>query len=330
MPTLAEPCALLDGAAARMAVAGGRAVWLQGGPLAFALVREGGRLRPADPARDARLATPPPPFAGLPSVRPLVMGVLNVTPDSFSDGGRHLDARAAIAAGEAMREAGADILDIGGESTRPGAEPVSPEEEQRRVLPVIRALAAGGAVSVDTRHAATMRAALAAGARIVNDVTALRHDPDAARVVAEAGAPVILMHMRGDPTRMAALASYADAPAEVAAELADSLARAEAAGIPRGRIALDPGIGFAKDASHNLAILARLPLLAGLGCWIALGASRKRFIGVATGVVEPAARLHGSLAAALHAASQGARILRVHDVAATVHALRVWRAAAEG
>jgi dihydropteroate synthase len=330
MPDIAEPCALLDGAAAREAVAAGRALWLQGGPLAFALVREAGLVRAPDPARDGRFAAAPPPFAGLPTDRPLVMGILNVTPDSFSDGTLHLDARAAIAAGQAMRAAGVDILDIGGESTRPGAEPVPPEEEQRRILPVIAALAPGGPVSVDTRHAATMRAALAAGARIVNDVTALRHDPDAARVVAEAGAPVILMHMRGEPSGMNDLAQYQDAPAEVAAELADALARAEAAGVARGNIALDPGLGFAKDAPHNLAILARLPLFAGLGCWLALGASRKRFIGSATGVTEAAARVHGSVAAALHAAAHGARILRVHDVAATAQALRVWRAAAQG
>jgi dihydropteroate synthase len=293
-------------------------------------VREAGAIRPADPQREARFAAAPPPFAGLPHDRPLVMGILNVTPDSFSDGGVHLDARAAIAAGEAMREAGADILDIGGESTRPGAEPVPPEEEQRRILPVIRALAPGGVLSVDTRHAATMRTALAAGARIVNDVTALRHDPGAARTIAEAGAPVILMHMRGEPAEMDALARYDDAPLEVAAELAASLARAEAAGVARQNIALDPGLGFAKDSAHNLAILARLPLFAGLGCWLALGASRKRFIGTASGVAEPSERVHGSLAAALHAAAHGARILRVHDVAATAQALRVWRAAAEG
>jgi dihydropteroate synthase len=257
------------------------------------------------------------------------MGVLNVTPDSFSDGGRHLDPARAIAAGLAMAEAGAALVDVGGETTRPRAAPTPPEEERRRILPVIRALAAHGvAVSVDTRNAATMAAALDAGARVVNDVSALAHDPDAARVVAGAGCPVVLMHMRGTPATMHEHASYADVAQEVARELALSIEAAEAAGIARAAIAIDPGIGFAKMAADNLALLPRLPLLLGLGRPLVVGVSRKRFIGTLAGEPAPARRLPGSLAAALHAAGHGAAMLRVHDVAETVQALRVWRALA--
>lgn len=275
------------------------------------------------------LTLAPPPFAGLaPRLGPggpLVMGILNVTPDSFSGDGA--PPAAILARAEAMLEAGADILDIGGESTRPGAAPVPPEEECRRILPVIRALAGRAVLSVDTRNAATMQAALAAGARIVNDVSALRHDPAALRVVAEAGAPVVLMHMLGDdPRLMQQDPRYGDVALEVAGFLADRVAAAEAAGIPRARIALDPGIGFGKTPAHNLALLERLPLLVGLGCPVLVGASRKGFLGRLSGVAEAGRRLPGSLAAALFAATRGAAILRVHDVAETVQALRVWRA----
>lgn len=260
---------------------------------------------------------------GLAATRPLVMGTINVTPDSFSDGGRFLAPGDAIAAGEAMIAAGADLIDIGGESTRPGAEPVAPAQEQARILPVIAAFASRVPVSVDTRHAETMRAALAAGAAIVNDVSALAHDPDAAGVVAAAGCPVILMHMRGTPATMRGLTDYRDVALDVAEELAARLAAAEAAGIARGRIVLDPGIGFAKTAAQNLALLARLGVLHQLGCPLLVGVSRKSFIGHYTGVSDPRARLPGSLAAGLAAMSAGAAILRVHDVAETVQALRV-------
>ncbi len=270
------------------------------------------------------------PWAGLaphPDGRPWVMGIVNATPDSFSGDGLE-DPGAAVARGEAMLAAGADLLDIGGESTRPGSDPVSATEEARRILPVIRALAPRAAVSVDTRNARTMAAALEAGARIVNDVSALRHDPDAARVVAGSGAPVVLMHMRGlDPRTMQQDPCYADVALEVARFLRDRIAAAEAAGIPCDRIALDPGIGFGKTMAHNLALLDRLPLLAGLGRPLLVGVSRKGFVGRLSGVAEGgAARMPGSLAAALFAASRGAAILRVHDVAATVQALRVWSA----
>jgi dihydropteroate synthase len=255
------------------------------------------------------------------------MGVVNVTPDSFSDGGANAGHDAAIEAARAMLAAGAAIIDVGGESTRPGSPPTSPGVEQARILPVIRALAASGArVSVDTRHAATMQAALAAGALIVNDISGLSFDPNARTVVARAGCPVILMHSRGTPKTMLSLAQYDDVVAEVIAELADRIAAAEAAGIGSERIVLDPGIGFAKTGEHNLALLRGLPALRRIGRPLLVGVSRKRFIGRITGVEEPRGRLAGSLAAGLFAVARGASILRVHDVAATVQALRVWEA----
>ena len=268
-------------------------------------------------------------WAGLSLDRPRVMGVLNVTPDSFSDGGDHLDPQRAVAAGLAMAEAGADIIDVGGESSRPGAPPTPPDDEQARIVPVIRALAAAGAkVSVDTRNAATMAAALDAGAAIVNDISALTHDPRAAALVAARGCPVILMHMRGDPATMNARAVYADVAGEVADELAACIAAAERAGIPRDAIAIDPGIGFAKLAPHSLELLRRLPELAVLHRPILVGVSRKSFIGRTGGEPNPRRRLPGSLAAGLFAVSRGACILRVHDVPETVQALKVWDALA--
>lgn len=257
------------------------------------------------------------------------MGVVNVTPDSFSDGGAHRDAAVAIRTGLAMAEAGADIIDVGGESTRPGAPPTSPEEERARVLPVIRGLAAQGlCVSVDTRHAPTMAAALDAGAAIVNDVTALTHDSDAAGVVARRGCPVVLMHMRGTPATMNAEARYVDVALDVVAELAARIAAAERAGVVREQIAIDPGIGFAKLAPQSVEMLRRLPELAMLGCPIVVGVSRKSFLGHLTGEADPRRRLPGSLAAGLFAVMRGAHILRVHDVAETMQALRVWQALA--
>ncbi len=254
------------------------------------------------------------------------MGILNVTPDSFSDGGHHFAPERAIAAGLAMAEAGAAIVDVGGETTRPGSQPTDPAEERRRILPVIRGLAyAGVLVSADTRNSETMQAALDAGARIINDVSALSHDPAAASIVARAGCPVVLMHMRHTPDVMTKRARYQDVAAEVMAELAERVAAAEAAGIGRANIAIDPGIGFGKTAAHNLALLPRLSVLRGLGCRILIGVSRKGFIGKLADVPDPQARLPGSLAAGLHAVAQGATILRVHDVAATVQALQVWR-----
>lgn len=342
LETWAEPLALLHGRAAALAMQADIALPLAGGPTAFTLVRLIGPGAQADPLPLAdvpaawqeqvmALTRAPAPFAGLPTDRTLVMGVLNVTPDSFSDGGRHLDARAAIAAGHAMLEAGADLLDIGGESSRPGAEPVTPEEESFRVLPVLRVLAKAATISIDSRNAGTMRAALEAGAEIVNDISALRHDPQAAGVVAEHDAAVILMHMLGDdPRTMQQAIRYDDVALDVARFLAERIAFAESQGIARHRIAVDPGIGFGKGTEENLALIERLPILAGLGCPVVLGASRKRFIGALSGEMAAPRRLAGSLAVALAAAQRGAAILRVHDVAETVQALRVLAACEAG
>ena len=337
-----EPLGLLHGRAALAAVAADIALPLAGGPAAFTLVRLIGADALSAPmpladvpedwqGRVIALTKAPPGFAGLPGHRPLVMGILNVTPDSFSDGGHHLDQADAIAAGHRMLEAGADLLDIGGESTRPGATPVPPEEECRRILPVIRELAKAAPVSVDTRNAATMLAALEAGAEIVNDVTALRHDPAAARVLARSEASVILMHMLGeDPQTMQRDPRYEDVALEVVQFLAVRIAWAERQGIAKHRLAVDPGIGFGKRLGHNLSLIERLPLLVGLGCPVVFGASRKRFIGEISGVEIADDRLAGSLAVALAASAQGAAILRVHDVAETVQALRVAAACTAG
>ena len=265
-------------------------------------------------------------WAGLSWKHPRVMGVLNVTPDSFSDGGVHLDPDTAIRAGLAMAGAGADIIDVGGESTRPGARATSAVEERARVLPVIRGLAAAGLrVSIDTRHAVTMAAALDAGAAIVNDVTALSHDPEAAALVAARGCPVVLMHMRGDFATMYERAVYADVAREVRDELAARIAACERAGIPRSNIAIDPGIGFAKTAEHSVAMLRGLDALRDLRCPIVVGVSRKSFIGAMVDEPDAGRRLPGSLAAALFTLARGASILRVHDVAETVQALRMWQ-----
>jgi dihydropteroate synthase len=270
-------------------------------------------------------------WAGFRLDRPLVMGILNVTPDSFSDGGRFSGSAAAIAAGRALLAEGADILDVGGESTRPNAAIVPPAEEIARIVPVIRALAAEGAVvSADTRNAATMRAALDAGAAIINDVSALKHDAAAACVVAEAACPVVLMHMRGSPMTMNCQAHYADLVPDVLAELAAARDAALAAGIAPAAIALDPGLGFAKLGEQNLELLRATDRVAALGHPVVIGVSRKKFIGAFGGEPDAVRRLPGSLAAALFAVEKGAHILRVHDVAATVQALNTWRALTAG
>lgn len=266
-------------------------------------------------------------WADLSLDRPQVMGILNVTPDSFSDGGGRAGSADAIAAGLAMAADGADIIDVGGESTRPGADAVPPDVEQARIMPVVQALArAGIRVSVDTRNAATMRAALDAGARIINDVSGLAHDPDAAATVAAYGCPVVVMHMRGVPATMNSLATYTDVVPEVRDELMARVAAAEAAGIARDNIAIDPGIGFAKHAAQSQAILRDLPVFASLGYPVLVGVSRKAFIGALSGEPEARRRLGGSIAAAVFAALRGATIFRVHDVRETVQALRVWHA----
>ncbi|MCR4378904.1 MAG: dihydropteroate synthase [Rhodospirillales bacterium] len=265
-------------------------------------------------------------FAGLSLNRPLVMGVVNATPDSFSDGGEAYRFDDALARAYRMLEDGADIIDIGGESTRPGAALVSIEEEIRRTVPVVERLARDGAkVSIDTRHADVMQAALDAGAVILNDVSALS-GPGALAVASCSNAAIVLMHMQGEPGTMQANPTYADAPGEVLAYLKSRVAACEAVGIDRARIALDPGIGFGKTAAHNLQILKRLDLYQDLGLPLLLGVSRKSFIGQVAEQSDPQRRLPGSLAAALWAVEQGAAIVRVHDVAETVQALKVWAA----
>lgn len=250
------------------------------------------------------------------------MGIVNVTPDSFSDGGRFLDCDAAIAHARLLREQGADLLDVGGESTRPGASAVTAAEELDRVLPVIEALAAEGArVSVDTSKAAVAAAAIAAGAAVVNDVTALS-DPEMAAVCADAGCGLILMHMKGTPRTMQDDPRYGDVVAEVSEFLAGRLGQAVAAGIDAGRVWLDPGIGFGKTVEHNLELLARVGEVAELGRPVVVGTSRKNFIGVVTGR-EVDQRIGGSVATNVLALAGGASVLRVHDVAATVDAVRV-------
>jgi dihydropteroate synthase len=347
-----RPLGLIWGDAAHAAVEGGWALPLGGGASAFTgcEVWQRGRegfaraILPAaqlgvwieqqrDPLRQQaarlreRLLAPPSRPDGLPERRPLLMGVVNITPDSFSDGGEFLEPAAAIAHGLRLHAEGADIVDVGGESTRPGAGAVSADEEIRRVVPVIQALVkADVLVSIDTRKAAVMRAAIVAGAGMINDVSALRHDPEALGTAGASGLPVVLMHSQGEPATMQVQPTYELAPLDVFDHLA---ARVEAwtdAGYDRGRLIVDPGIGFGKTVDHNLEILSQLGLYLGLGLPILLGVSRKSFIGRLAGGAPAAERLPGSLAAALHGAAAGAAVLRVHDVAATQQAFAIWRA----
>jgi dihydropteroate synthase len=258
--------------------------------------------------------------------RPRVMGIVNVTPDSFSDGGRNASRDEAVAHARRLVAEGADLLDIGGESSRPGAEPVSIEEELRRVLPVVEALAGTVEVpiSVDTTKAEVARRCLEAGAEIVNDITALA-DPTMARLVAETGGGVVLMHMRGTPPTMQLDPRYDDVVAEVVGFLARRVEFAQSQGIPRERIAVDPGIGFGKTLEHNLSLLRNLDRFASLGCAVLVGTSRKRLLGDLTG--RPVAdRTTASVVSALAAIERGARIVRVHEVGPMVDALKVWEA----
>ncbi len=296
------------------------------------LERDWGRrtLNAADMFEYVRL--PRPRLVGLSLDRPRIMGVVNVTPDSFFDGDQFDDAQMAIDHARRLVEEGADILDIGGESTRPGSEPVPLDEELARVLPVIEGLAGkvDARLSIDTRKGEVMRRALAAGVDFVNDISALSHDPESLAIVADAGVPVVLMHAQGDPKTMQDDPHYDD----VALDVFDYLeARIEAclrAGIAREKIVVDPGIGFGKTLDHNLALLAQISLLHGLGLPVLVGASRKSFIGKLTAAKSADQRLPGSLAAAVHAVSQGVQIVRVHDVAETRQALELWQAAAGG
>ena len=285
-----------------------------------------------DPAEAARDVTPPPPPPPIPpalprsplvlGLRPLVMGIVNVTPDSFSDGGLYLDQQAAVAHGLQLLAEGADILDIGGESTRPGHEPVSADEEIARVVPVIAALAARTSlpISIDTMKARVARAALDAGASIINDVWGFQHDPALAQVAAERGVPAVIMHNRleDDPS--------IDVMEEVLAFLARSIEIGLAAGMRHDQFIVDPGFGFGKTHAQSLTLVRDLARLKALGCPILMGVSRKRAIGLATGRREPKERAAGSVAAHLMGAMQGAQIIRVHDVAAHVDAMKVFAA----
>ena len=277
----------------------------------------------------AALSRPRAALPGLPGKRPLVMGVVNVTPDSFSDGGRFLDPAAAIAHGRALAAAGADILDIGGESTRPGADPVPPDEEIRRVVPVLEGLRGVAPLSLDSRRAAVMRAGLAAGATLLNDVTALTSDGGSLAVARDAGVPVVLMHARGEPKTMQRDPRYDDAALDIYDYLEARLAACMAAGIAPDRLIADPGIGFGQTLDHIRLVLGDLPLFHGLGVPLLVGLSRKSFIGRVSGGAGADARLPGSLAGALWCWRNGVQILRVHDVGETRQALAVWQAAAD-
>jgi dihydropteroate synthase len=261
--------------------------------------------------------------------RPRVMGIVNVTPDSFSDGGVHATTEAAVAHALKLVEEGADLLDIGGESTRPGAQDVPLEDELRRVIPVIEALAKRieAPISVDTSKPEVMHAAVEAGAGMINDVYALRRE-GALDAAAALGVPVVLMHMQGEPRSMQDAPDYDDVVGEVHRFLAERIFSAEMAGIPKKKIVVDPGFGFGKTTAHNLAMLANFERFTDLGVPALAGLSRKRTIGELTGRDDPRERVQGSVAAHLIAAQRGAKILRVHDVAATVDALKVWNAVA--
>jgi dihydropteroate synthase len=344
-----RPIGFLYGEAAAEAVAEGLALPLAGGPISFTAAeliegvpasteRRLVAVKDLHASHDAELASliervtaPRPSFAGLTFARPLIMGIVNVTPDSFSDGGLYDTAEGAIVRAAELAAAGADIVDIGGESTRPGSDPVEDGDELGRVVPVLEGLAGlNAAISIDTRKACVARAAAGAGATIFNDVSALTYDPGSLAAAAETGLSVVLMHAKGEPTTMHLDPRYDDVVLEVYDYLEGRIAAAEAAGIPRANIAADPGIGFGKTMDHTLSLLANLSLLHGLGVPLLVGASRKRFIGGVAGGETPQSREPGSVAVALAAAAQGAQILRVHDVPGTRQALSVWRASVVG
>ncbi len=287
------------------------------------------RLIPAADLPDdwrRRLTAPRAPVCGLPMTRPQVMGILNVTPDSFSDGGDFLRPDTALSGARAMIADGAAMLDVGGESTRPGAAEVATDEEIRRTVPVIEALRRAGEtvpISIDTRKAAVAAAALAAGADMVNDVTALGFDP--AMAATAAGATLCLMHSIGTPATMQQDPQYENVLLDVYDFLSERIARAEAVGMSRDRILLDPGIGFGKTDVHNKELLRHLSLFHGLGCPLLLGVSRKRTIGKIGGATDPKARMPGSVAVALAGISQGVQMVRVHDIEPTLQAIRLWQ-----
>ena len=344
-----RPIGFLYGDIAAKAVAEGVGLSLAGGVVAFTAAeliegtptRSDRRLmaaRELAQSHDADLAhllgcitAPRPPFAGLAFTRPLITGIVNVTPDSFSDGGVYDTTEGAIVHAAELASAGADIVDVGGESTRPGSDAVEEDEELSRVLPVLEGLNGLHAViSIDTRKARVARAAAKTGAKIFNDVSALAYDKGSLAAAAETGLSVILMHAKGEPKTMQDDPRYNDVVLEVYDYLAVRIAAAEAVGIPRSHIAADPGVGFGKTLADTLELLANLSLLHGLGVPLLVGASRKRFISGVSGGETPQSREPGSFAVALVAAAQGAQILRVHDVAGTKQALSVWRASVEG
>jgi len=279
-----------------------------------------------------RLTAPRAPIAGLSFDTTQLMGILNVTPDSFSDGGEHYDPRTAVSHAQTMQDQGASIIDIGGESTRPGAEEVAISEEIRRTTPVIEAIRADSDVpiSVDTRKAAVAQAAHEAGASLINDVAGFTFDPALAPFAAEAGLPVCVMHAQGTPDIMQVDPRYDNVALDIYDYLEHRIKALEAAGIPRNQIITDPGIGFGKTLDHNLTLLQKLALFHSLGCPILLGASRKRFIGTIGGNEEARHRAPGSIAVALAGVAQGVQMLRIHDVRETTEALRLWQAATLG
>ena len=275
-----------------------------------------------------RLSLSRPDIAGLSMVEPQVMAIINVTPDSFSEQGVNAETATAISSARQMAVDGASLMDVGGESTRPGSDAVSGDEEWQRIEPVITALVGDGlTVSCDTRKAGIMRKAAAAGVALLNDVSALGFEPEALPVALESGLPVCLMHAQGDPKTMQQNPTYDNVLTEVYDWLDSRIAEVEAAGIPRSRIIADPGIGFGKSFAHNLQLMQALSLFHGLGVALMLGASRKGFIGAVTGEKVAGKRQAGSAAAALHGVMAGFQIVRVHDVRETVHAVRLWRAA---
>ncbi|CEJ88662.1 Dihydropteroate synthase [Hyphomicrobium sp. GJ21] len=278
------------------------------------------------------LSTQRPRIAGLSLDRPRIMGIVNVTPDSFSDGGENLDAEKAIAHGLALVAEGADILDIGGESTRPQSDAVALDEELRRVIPVIEGLCAktDAVISIDTRKAEVMRRAAAAGADILNDVSAFTHDPDSLAIAAETELPVVIMHAQGDPKTMNDNPQYDDVVLDVFDYLESRVQACVAAGIPKSKIVVDPGIGFGKHLHHNVAVMAGLSLYHGLGVPVLLGASRKKMIGQLCNVDDAKDRVSGSLATAIAGVGSGVQIVRVHDVKETKQAIEVWRACTAG
>lgn len=344
-----RPLGLISGAAAELAVTEHHAAWLAGGQVAFTLVEivdrdaEGitsvycpySNLSKStdDIVRQAlgRLTAPRPRIAGLSMDRTQIMGIVNVTPDSFSDGGLYAAAPQAVARARQLHAAGAAIIDIGGESTRPGAQTVPAGEELNRVLPVLEALSdAPFPVSIDSRKPEVLAAAVKAGVDLLNDVSALSYDPQNMEIAAKSGLPVVLMHAQGSPETMQDRPSYDHVLYEVYDYLEQRINDCIAAGIERSRIVIDPGIGFGKTRDHNLELLSGLSLFHGLGVPILIGASRKRFIGDLINQPEPVQRMPGSIAAAMAAAAQGVQLLRCHDVQETWQALTTWQACMTG